>query len=202
MKFTGFQRAVILTGVALCAAIPALAQSDASKTDRYFVAAILQTSNAEIQTGNLAQQKSPSPDVKRFAQRMIGDHTQLTQQMRPLAQRMTITVAPDAVTPREQKASTKLQELSGDAFDKEYIRTQLDEQSHALRLFQSEIATTHDENLKQTARSGAKTTMVHVHMAEQLAAAHHVGVSVGVRRPGPTPGPVKTLGPTPPPARQ
>jgi putative membrane protein len=183
MRFNGIERAVILTGVALCGAMPALAQSNASKTDKYFVAAILQTSNAEVQTGNLAEQKSSSADVKRFAQRMIGDHTQLSQQMQPLAQQMTITVAPDELTPHQQKASAKLQELSGDAFDKEYIRAQLDEQSHTLRLFQSEIATTHDENLKQTAQAGAKVAIVHVHLAEELAEAHHVGLSAGVHRP-------------------
>jgi putative membrane protein len=183
MKITGIQSVVILTGVALCGAIPARAQTNASKTDKYFVAAILQTSNAEIQTGNLAQQKSSSADVKRYAQRMIGDHTQFSQQMQPLAQQMTITVAPDELTPHQQKASAKLQELSGDAFDKGYIRAQLEEQSHTLRLFQSEIATTHDENLKQTARAGAKVAMVHVHLAEELAEAHHVGLSTGARRP-------------------
>lgn len=192
MKITGIQRAVILTGVALCSAIPALAQSNASNTDKYFVTAILQTSNAEIQTGNLAQQKSSSADVKRYAQRMIGDHTQFSQQMQPLAQQMTITVAPDELTPRQQKATAKLQELSGDAFDKDYIRAQLEEQSHTLRLFQSEIATTHDENLKQTAQAGAKVAMVHVHLAEELAEAHHVGLSTGVRRPAPAPTAVAT----------
>jgi putative membrane protein len=176
-------------GVALCGAMPAFAQSDASQTDRYFVAAILQTSNAEIRAGNMAQQKSPSPDVKQFAQRMIGDHTQLSQQMQPLAQQMTITVAPDEVTPPEQRASAKLQELTGDAFDKEYIRSQLNEQAHALRLFQSEIATTRDENLKQTAQAGAKEAMLHMHLAERLAEAHHIAPSPGVRRATPTPGP-------------
>jgi putative membrane protein len=192
MKITGIQRAVILTGVALCGAIPALAQTNASKTDKFFVAAILQTSNAEIQTGNLAQQKSSSADVKRYAQRMIGDHTQMSHQMQPLAQQMTITVAPDELTPHQQKASAKLQELSGDAFDKDYIRAQLEEQSHTLRLFQSEIATTHDENLKQTAQAGAKVAMVHVHLVEELAEAHHIGLSTGVRRPTPAPTPVAT----------
>ncbi|MGC2618123.1 MAG: DUF4142 domain-containing protein [Acidobacteriaceae bacterium] len=189
MKFAGIERAVILSGIALCGAVAALAQSDASKTDKYFVAAILETSNAEIQAGNLAQQKSSSPDVKRFAQRMIGDHTQLSQQMLPLAHAMTITVEPNAMTLHQQKTSAKLQELTGDAFDKDYISGQLDEQSHALRLFQSEVATTHDEGLKRTAAAGAKVTMVHIHMAEQLAAAHHVGTSPDVRRPGRTPGP-------------
>lgn len=189
MKFSGIERAVILSGIALCGALPALAQSDASKTDKYFVAAILQTSNAEIQAGTLAQQKSSSPDVKRFAQRMIGDHTRLSQQMQPLAHAMTINVEPNAMTPHQQKSSAKLQELTGNAFDQDYIRGQLDEQSHALRLFQSEIATTHDEGLKQTARAGAKLSMVHIHMAEQLASAHHVGVSPGMRRQGPIPGP-------------
>jgi putative membrane protein len=192
MKITGIQSVVILTGVALCGAIPALAQTNASKTDKYFVAAILQTSNAEIQTGNLAQQKSSSADVKRYAQRMIGDHTQFSQQMQPIAQQMTITVAPDELTPRQQKATVKLQELSGDAFDKDYIRAQLEEQSHTLRLFQSEIATTHDENLKQTAQAGAKVAMVHVHLVEELAEAHHIGLSTNVRRPTPAAAPVAT----------
>jgi putative membrane protein len=198
MKFSRLKRAVIVTGVALASAMPALAQTNASKSDKFFVAAILQTSTAEIQSGQLAQQKSPSPDVRRFAQTMVGDHTQLSQQMQPLAHAMTIALAPGEISVHQQRASVKLQQLSGDAFDKEYIRSQLDEQSHALRLFQSEVATTHDQNLKLTARAGAKVAMHHVHLAEQLAQAHHVGLSTVVRRPTPVRGPT----PAPPPTRQ
>ena len=45
-------------------------------SDQAFVKKALEGGDAEVQLGQLAQQKSQSPDVKQFGQKMVQDHTQ------------------------------------------------------------------------------------------------------------------------------
>ena len=43
---------------------------------------------AEIQLGQLAEQKGNSPEVKQFGQKMVEDHSRLNDQMKPLAEQL------------------------------------------------------------------------------------------------------------------
>jgi|ERR1700730_1397869 len=58
--------------------------------DQAFVRKALEGGAAEVQLGQLAQQKSPSDDVKQFGQKMMEDHTQLSDQMKSIAQQLGI----------------------------------------------------------------------------------------------------------------
>jgi len=58
--------------------------------DQVFVRKALEGGIAEVQLGQLAQQKSQSDDVKEFGQKMVEDHTQLGDQMKPIAQQLGI----------------------------------------------------------------------------------------------------------------
>src|SRR5260370_8749388 len=60
--------------------------------DQSFVRKALEGGSAEVQLGQLAQQKSQSDDVKQFGQKMVQDHTQLCDQlMKPLAKHLRVT---------------------------------------------------------------------------------------------------------------
>src|SRR5260370_26469907 len=55
--------------------------------DQSFVRKALEGGAAEVQLGQLVQQKSQSDDVKQFGQKMVEDHTQLGDQlMKPIFQ--------------------------------------------------------------------------------------------------------------------
>lgn len=183
------------SGVALLCAVPAIAQTGtngsgqggtASAMDKKFVTEATEGSNAEIALGNLAQQKSNSDDVKQFGQRMVQDHTQLNQQMQPVAQQIGVNVSQDQLSPKDQALQSKLQGLSGDQFDRAYIRAMVMDHRHDLQQFRHEIATTKDSTIRDTAQQGEKVIAEHLHLAEQLAQAHHVSVG-GTSNTGATP---------------
>jgi putative membrane protein len=180
-KHTAF--AILLAGVAFCGAIPALAQ-DRGQGDSNFVTRAVEISNSQILSAKIAEGKSTSPDVKRFAQRMLGEHTQLSHAVAPLATQVSSTLTPGQTTARQQAAAANLQALSGPEFEQHYIRDEIAELDYALRIYQSEIATTQDPGLKQTAVAGARIITAHLRMADQLAQARQI--PIGARPPAMT----------------
>lgn len=76
---------------------------------------------AEVEGGKLAQSKSQNGDVKSFAQQMIDDHTSNLNDVKALAQArgVTLPTEPDA---KHKAMAAKLEKMSGDAFDKAYMK--------------------------------------------------------------------------------
>src|SRR5205085_6568020 len=92
-----------------------------SADDKNFMKEAMEGDMAEIQLAQLAQQKASSDQVKQFAQRMIDDHTKLDAQMKPMAQQFGVD-APTELSVKHKAVQTKLQTLSGDKFDEEYVK--------------------------------------------------------------------------------
>ncbi len=104
-------------------------------SDDQFVTKAAQAGLAEVELGRLASQKAQSPEVKQFAEQMVNDHTQANQQLKQAAGGMNI---PEALDPEHQALKDKLSGLSGNDFDREYIKAQLKDHQEAISLFRSE----------------------------------------------------------------
>lgn len=87
----------------------------------------------EIVTGQLAQQRARSSEVRMFGAELVRDHTALLQQGSAVAARLGIAVQP-ALTPDQRRTVAFLQRLSGRAFDRAFLRVQLRAHEEALRL--------------------------------------------------------------------
>jgi predicted outer membrane protein len=107
-------------GTAAAGATAAAGMGALDKADDKMLKAMAQANIAEIEAGKLAQSKSQNDQVKSFAQQMIDDHTKALNDVQALAQQkgVTLPTEPDA---KHKAMATKLQSLSGDAFDKEYM---------------------------------------------------------------------------------
>jgi putative membrane protein len=77
----------------------------------------------EVQASELARDRTSSQSVRQFAQRMINDHTQANRELMQIASRYGIT-PPSTPGPAEQAAYQTLQQLSGAAFDRQYLDQQ------------------------------------------------------------------------------
>lgn len=76
---------------------------------------------AEIETGRLALDKTQNPQVRRFAQQMIDDHTQAMKELQQLGQKKQMSV-PTETDFQHKAIATALRLLTGETFDKQYIR--------------------------------------------------------------------------------
>jgi putative membrane protein len=84
-----------------------------------FLKKAIEGNYAEIQMGQLAQQKGQSDSVKKFGQMLSDDHSAANQKATAAAQ--SIGVAPPSGPNAKQKADyEKMSKLTGDQFDREF----------------------------------------------------------------------------------
>jgi putative membrane protein len=114
---------VIIFGGLLCltpAALSAQTVSDAQ------IASIVVTANqVDIDAGKLATSKATNPDIKKFGQQMVTDHTGVNKQATALVTKLKVTPE-DNSTSQSLKAGgdkniANLKSLKGAEFDKAYI---------------------------------------------------------------------------------
>ena len=141
-----------------------------------FVSKALAGDDAEVQLGQLAQQKSQSNDVKQFAQKMVSDHSQMNEKwFKPVAQQLGVS-EPKGPSKKDKKEMQKLQGLSGTAFDTAYIKTMVKDHKKDLKDYKEEANAAQNPNVKQIAQQGSKVISQHLQLAEQLAKNHNVAV--------------------------
>lgn len=145
--------------------------------DQDFVRKALEGGAAEVQLGQLAQQKSQSADVKQFGQKMVQDHTQLGDQvMKPVAKQLGVK-EPNGLSKKDRQLVASLEALSGPQFDQEYIKAMVKDHKQDLKEFKSEAQMAQDPNVKKAAAEGTNVISQHLQMIEQIAQSHNVAVA-------------------------
>ena len=153
--------------------VAAQSGSDASMGDKHFVSEALKGGQAEVEMGQIAEQKGNSSDVKSFGKRMVADHTKLVEQMKSVASEEGIT-PPTSPTVMQQAEIKKLKGLSGDAFDQEYIKAMVKDHESDLNDFKKEAQGGTSAIVKDAASQGATVISEHLTMIRQIAQAHGV----------------------------
>lgn len=123
---------------------------------------------AEIEAGKLALSKASNADVKKFAQKMVDDHTKQLQELQSLAQSKNVQLptAPDAKHQRETK---KLQGLSGEEFDRAYMRAQVKDHRDAHKIAERAAKRAKDPEVRAAAGKAAPEIQDHLKMAQDIA---------------------------------
>ena len=130
---------------------------------------------AEVQMGNLAQQKSSSQSVKEFGARMVKDHTAANGKLKALAESKNITL-PANPSVEELETKAKLQALSGDSFDKSYIKGMIKDHEEDIAEFKKEAASGQDPEARAFASATLPTLESHLKQIQAIAADAGVGV--------------------------
>jgi putative membrane protein len=141
--------------------------------DQAFVRKALEGGAAEVQLGQLAQQKSQSEDVKQFGQKMVEDHTQLGEQLKPIAQQLGVK-EPKGPSKKDKQLMAKLEGLSGQQFDEAYIQAMVKDHKDDLKEFKDEAQSTQNQNVKQVAQEGAGVISQHLQLIQQIAQNHNI----------------------------
>lgn len=135
--------------------------------DKKFLAMAAQSDQNEITLSKLADQKATNPAVKGFAEKMIAEHTKMTESMKPFAESWGLT-PPDGPDADHQKELDKLNGLSGADFDKEYIGQMVTDHAKALRAFTTEAKDTKDVKFRSAVIKGKTAVAAHKNMAYDL----------------------------------
>jgi predicted outer membrane protein len=102
-------------------------------TDAQFLTEAAFSNRFEIVTGQLAQQRAASADVKALGAMFVQDHTAALANGAAVAQQLGIAV-PEGLSPRQQAQVDLLSRLEGERFDRAWIRAQLTAHVKAVNL--------------------------------------------------------------------
>lgn len=141
-----------------------------------FVQTVPSANAFEIQSSQLAEEKSGSADVQTFARGMIADHTKAGEDFKAaLSQGQTtasIKPAGAGLSSAQQRMLDELKGKSGKEFDASYIRMQTDAHKEAVALFSTYAKSGDDPALKEFAKKTLTVLKMHEKHVKELAVAH------------------------------
>jgi putative membrane protein len=141
--------------------------------DQAFVHDTMEGNDTQVEMSQLAQQKSSSPDVKQFSEKMVQIHTELNGQMAPAAKQMGVS-EPKGPSKKQKQQIEKLQALSGPDFDTAYIQDMAKQQQHDLKEFRTEAQSGQNPNIQMAAKQDEPVLLEHYQVLAKLAEAHNV----------------------------
>lgn len=137
-------------------------------TDSTFVKKAAQGGVAEVELGQLAVQKASNDEVKKFGQRMVDDHTKANDQLKQVAAEKQIEI-PRTMTAKDKATKTRLDKLSGEKFDKAYMKDMVKDHQKDVSEFEREAKMCKDPAVKSFAEQTLPTLKEHLQNAQQIA---------------------------------
>jgi len=121
---------------------------------------------AEVELGKLAAERAQSDEVKKFAQRMVDDHTKANEQLKQIAESKSIKL-PTEVETKDKALMQRLEKLNGAAFDRTYMNAMVNDHVKDVSEFKREANAGRDPQVKSFATSTLPTLEEHLQQAKQ-----------------------------------
>jgi len=160
-----------ITAFASTALFAAPQQQQANRsmsTERNFAQELAHANIAEIELGNLAQQKASNNAVRDFGSRMVNDHTNLNNQLKEWARTNHVSL-PTAPSSAQADQKRRLEALTGEAFDRAYLDYMLSDHRHDVKQVQDLAEHAQDPQVKQLAEKCLPKLQDHLRLAENIA---------------------------------
>ena len=151
--------------------LPALASAQEATplqgADMDFVKQAAAAGMAEVDLGKLGTEKASEQAVKQFAQRMVDDHSKANDALMKIAGDKKVEVSKEL--PADAKSTKdQLSGLSGDNFDREFMRHMVSDHEKAVDLFSKEAQGGQDAQVKQFAEQTLPTLQDHLKQAQEV----------------------------------
>ncbi|HYG54796.1 MAG TPA: DUF4142 domain-containing protein [Burkholderiales bacterium] len=147
-------------------------QGGLAKQDRDLLTRMAQSDMAEIEAGKLAAKNASSPEVKKYGEHMVQEHSKMLEEGGKLAKAKGVT-PPSAPDKKHQAALKKLEGLSGEEFDRRFMQQMVRDHEEAMKLGERVAKNAKDSELKAHAEKAAP------HIKEHLAQARKLHDSLG-----------------------
>ena len=143
--------------------------------DKMFLRSAAEGGIAEVKLGQLAAQKGSSDEVKAFGQKMMDDHTKMNNEMAQVADSLGVML-PKSMNKEDQAEYDKLNGLSGNDFDMEYLSFMVKDHHKDLHEFRMEAASRADPTLRDEVVKAAGIIHDHTVMVDKLARAKGIPI--------------------------
>jgi len=167
-------RLIVAAACAVLAFGPAVAQEKSAKKgasvpkqDMQAMRKLAQADMAEVAAGKMAAQKATNPEVKKFAEHMVDEHSKMLEEGKQLAQAKGMT-PPGGPDKKHLDATQKLQKLSGEQFDRQYMQQMVKDHQEALKIAEKAAKEAKDPQVKAHAEKGAPHIKEHLAQAQKI----------------------------------
>lgn len=133
---------------------------------------------AEVELGKLASSKTQNPDIKKFAQMMVVDHSKANAELMMLAKKKDM-MPPSEIDAKHQAVIEEMATLSGAEFDKAYVSEMLADHENDVKMFQAQAQSSKDTDLKAFAAKTLPTLEKHLEMIRSLSNKLNAGTTSG-----------------------
>jgi putative membrane protein len=158
---------LLLCATAVSAQAPGSGAGGQAISAEAFIKKASQDGMTEVKAASLAQQKSQSDDVKRFAAQMETDHGKANSELQTIAASKHVPVASD-LDSEHQAMLSELSSKTGQAFDAAYASHMVVAHKKAVALFKSGSQSA-DKDVAGFASKTLPTLEHHEGMADELA---------------------------------
>ncbi len=164
----GLPAAVAQTAGSSDSAIAAKTSAGLTAADTTFMEKAAIGGMAEAELGQLAVQKASNPDVRQFGQRMVDDHGKANGQLKQVVAEEH-TRLPQALSAKDKAIKDALEKLSGDDFDRAYMKDMVQDHRQDVAEFERESKSAHDPAVKSFATQTLPTLRQHLKEAARIA---------------------------------
>ena len=175
-------RTALFAGVAFALATSAFAQtpvrsqqprgSSSGSEDIEFVFDAARGGLAEVELGRLAADRAQNAEVKKFAERMVNDHTKAGDELKSIAQSKGIRL-PEEIEAKDRALINRLSKLNGAAFDRAYMQAMVSDHVKDVNEFKKTSTKAKDADVKSWASATLPTLEDHLKMIEDISAKMH-----------------------------
>ena len=174
-----------MIGAGLCLAVPVRAaeekpKTDAAKTDttktdtaksekptpaplsdkdKEFIQDAAKDGMMEVEMGKMGQKKAKNAEVKKFATRMVTDHSKANTQLQALAKKKGVSL---------DKAEHKMGTIDHATFDKDYMDQMVKDHEKDVKAFEEIAKDGSDADVKAWANKTLPTLKKHLEMAKEI----------------------------------
>jgi putative membrane protein len=146
---------------------PTAAQSADVRADRKFIHEVAADHLLEMDLAQLADRKGESPAVKQFAERVKSDHERMQNDWVAMASSNGYEFKP-GYGKNHRKKLTKLEKLSGRAFDQAYLTTVVQDRKDYINYFEKEGRAAHSAPVRQLVERDLPTLRSHFTQGKRI----------------------------------
>jgi putative membrane protein len=116
---------------------------------------------SEVELGRLASTKATDPEIKKFGQMMVTDHSKAGAELKALAAKKNVQL-PAELDSTHKSMLDNLKNKSGADFDKEYVSEMVDDHETDLKAFQEKARNATDPDVKAFAEKVVPVIQKHL----------------------------------------
>jgi putative membrane protein len=121
----------------------------------------------EVALGKIAGEKAKNADVKKFAEKMVTDHTKANDDLKTAAKEAGVAV-PEQMTDDHQKEVNRFKDYKGDNFDQDYVKHMVKDHEDAVALFTKATKEAKNKALREFATKYLPVIQGHLDDAKKL----------------------------------